>query len=75
MQQKMKLVRFLASSIGRVLKAIIGVALVLWGFSLISDIYSIIVMAIGGTVFLAGVLNFFILSPLLRIPFWAKNIE
>jgi len=68
MSQKLNISEFMQSSAGRALKALCGILIVFWGFSLISVPLAIIVMLLGGTIFLAGVLNFSIVERVIELP-------
>jgi hypothetical protein len=66
--------RFMASGAGRLLRIVAGIALLAWGWSLRGG--GGVALAIVGLVPLAaGVFDFCVLVPLLRAPFWGREIR
>jgi hypothetical protein len=60
---------FLASPAGRVTRGGLGVALILVGLLVVTEILGWIIAAIGAVFLAAGVLDFCVLSPLVGLPF------
>ena len=72
--QTSRFAQFMASPVGRWLRIIIGVALVVWGWSMHSSSGN--VLAILGLVpIAAGVFDFCLISKILRSPFWGRDIR
>lgn len=71
----MKFVKFMAGPWGRGIRMVAGLLIVLWGFGFISDVLSIITMALGALVFSAGLYNFCLLAPIFRAPLKAKDLD
>jgi len=65
---------FMASAAGRGLRIIAGALLVFWGWSMQSGTGTI-VMILGLVPIAAGAFNFCLFAPLLRVPFWGRQIR
>ena len=61
-------VRFMASSTGRLVRIVAGVALILWGLWGITGTTGIIVAIVGAVPLLAGLFDFCIFAPLFGAP-------
>ena len=67
-------VQFMASIVGRWLRILIGVALVIWGWSMHSTGGT--VLAIVGLVpIAAGVFDFCLIAKIVHAPFWGRDIR
>ena len=66
--------RFMASAAGRWLRIIAGAALIFWGWSMHSRT-GMIVMVVGLVPIAAGVFDFCLIAPILRAPFWGRQIR
>lgn len=72
--QTSRFARFMVSAAGRWLRIVIGVALVVWGWSMHSAGGT--VLAIVGLVpVAAGVFDFCLISLLVQVPFWGRDIR
>jgi hypothetical protein len=67
-------VSMMASSAGRMVRVMGGIVIVALALLETTGIVRPILTSIGIVVFLAGVLNFCILAPLLRQPFWGARV-
>jgi hypothetical protein len=65
--------KFMAGPIGRGVRIIAGVILVLVGLLGVGDVGGIVLAAVGVVVFLAGALNVCLISPILGAPFSGKK--
>jgi hypothetical protein len=65
--------KFMAGPIGRGVRIIAGVILVLVGLLSVGDVGGIVLAAVGVVVFLAGALNVCLISPILGAPFSGKK--
>jgi hypothetical protein len=68
-------IAFLASSAGRVVRALAGLALIVWGLVGIGGTGGIIVAVIGALPLLAGIFDFCIFAPLFGAPFSGSKIR
>jgi len=66
--------RFMASAAGRWLRIIAGAALIFWGWSMHSGT-GMVVMVVGLVPIAAGVFDFCLIAPMLRVPFWGRQIR
>lgn len=71
----MALVDFMASSMGRWLRIVVGIALILIGLLVLEGTGGVVVAIIGLVPLAAGVFDFCILAPLLGLPFWGREIR
>lgn len=69
------LIKFLASGTGRIVRAVAGLALILWGIMGLGGTTGIIVAVIGAVPFLAGVFDFCVFAPLFGNPLSGKKIR
>ena len=60
-------VKFMASTTGRIVRIVAGIALIAWGLMGLGGTTGIIVAVIGAVPFLAGVFDFCLFAPLLEI--------
>lgn len=67
----MEFARFMAGPIGRGVRAVVGVILIVVGLNM-GGAGGWIVALIGLVAFLAGVLNFCLIAPLIKAPFSGK---
>ncbi len=65
----MKFAHFMATPVGRLLRAVVGLALIGWGYSL----GSAVLMVVGAVPLLAGVFNVCLIAPLLHAPFLGRD--
>jgi hypothetical protein len=70
-EQIMSLIKFLGSTAGRWVRAIAGLALVIWGVSAGMTVLTVI----GPVVAAAGVFDFCIFAPLFKKPFNGKKLR
>jgi hypothetical protein len=68
-------VNFMASTTGRLVRIVVGLALILWGLAGLAGTTGIIVAVIGAVPLLAGVLDFCIFAPLFGRPFSGPQIR
>jgi hypothetical protein len=71
----MQLIKFLASTTGRWVRIIAGIALIAVGLLVVKDTGGIILAVIGLVPLLAGVFDFCVFAPLFGAPFWGKTIR
>lgn len=69
----MAFAQFMAGPIGRGVRVVAGIALVLIGLLIVEGTGGLILAAIGVVVFLAGALNFCLIAPLIGAPFSGKD--
>ena len=69
------LVRFMASSAGRVTRVAAGIALIVWGIWGLNGALGIIVAVIGLVPLLAGLFDVCVLAPLFGNPFQGRDIR
>ncbi len=65
----MKFAHFMATPSGRLLRAVVGLALISWGYL----IGSTVLMVVGAVPLLAGIFNVCLIAPLLRAPFLGRD--
>jgi len=68
-------VKFMASSTGRLVRIVAGVALILWGLWGITGTTGIIVAIVGAVPLLAGLFDFCIFAPLFGAPLSGPQIR
>jgi len=68
-------IKFMASSTGRLVRIVAGVALILWGLSGITGTTGIIVAIVGALPLLAGLFDFCIFAPLFGAPLSGVKIR
>jgi hypothetical protein len=68
-------VKFMASTAGRLLRIVAGVALILWGILGLAGTTGIIVAVIGAVPLLAGIFDFCIFAPLFGAPLSGPKIR
>ena len=71
----MALIKFLASTNGRIVRAVAGIALIVVGLLVIGGTAGIIVAVIGVAPLAAGVFDFCIFAPLFKLPLMGKQIR
>jgi hypothetical protein len=70
------LVSFMASSTGRIVRIVVGLALVVWGFFGIDNVAtSIIVLIVGLVPLAAGIFDFCVFAPLFGAPLSGAKIR
>ena len=69
------IISFLASTTGRIIRIIAGIALIAWGLLGLSGTVGIIVAVIGLVPLLAGLFDFCVFAPLFGNPFSGKDIR
>lgn len=67
--------KFMASTAGRILRIVAGLALILVGFLVMNGFWGYIVAAVGLVPLLAGVFDFCIFAPLFGAPLSGKAIR
>lgn len=68
-------IKFMASTTGRILRIVAGIALILWGLLGLTGALGIIVAVIGLVPLLAGLFDFCVFAPLFGNPFQGKEIR
>ncbi|MHB1390094.1 MAG: YgaP family membrane protein [Thermoleophilia bacterium] len=66
---------FMASTAGRIVRIVAGIALIAWGLLGLGGTAGIIVMVVGAVPFLAGVLDFCVFAPLFGCPLSGPRIR
>lgn len=69
------MVDFLASSAGRLLRIIAGIAIILIGYLWVDEPWKYVLEAVGLVPLAAGVFDFCVLAPLMGRPFWGREIR
>lgn len=69
------LVSFMASSAGRILRVVAGIALIAWGLMGLGGTWGIVVAVIGAVPLLAGLFDFCVFAPLFGNPFSGSEIR
>lgn len=69
------IIKFLASTYGRIVRVIAGIALVLWGLMGLGGTVGIIVAVVGAVPLLAGLFDFCVFAPLFGAPLNGKKIR
>jgi uncharacterized membrane protein len=70
----MEFALFMATNMGRLLRILAGMILVLAGLYIFSGAWGIVLAVLGLLLIAAGLFNFCFIAPLLRLPFWGKNL-
>ncbi len=73
MNQQSSIITFLFSPVGRSIRALIGIAMLLWGFYGLAGIGRDIVLLLGAVFLLSGIINFCGVSVLFGGPFMGKR--
>jgi hypothetical protein len=68
-------VSFMASSTGRIVRIVVGIALVVWGWFGLSGAAGIIVAIIGLVPLVAGIFDFCVFAPLFGAPLSGPKIR
>jgi hypothetical protein len=68
-------IKFMASTAGRVIRIVVGIALIAWGLMGLSGTTGIIVAIVGAVPLLAGLFDFCIFAPLFGAPLGGKQIR
>jgi hypothetical protein len=68
-------VKFMASTTGRIVRIVAGLALIAWGLLELAGVSGVIVAVVGAVPLLAGVLDFCIFAPLFGNPLSGPNIR
>lgn len=69
------MVEFLASSVGRVIRIVAGIAIILIGYLWVDAPWKYVLEAVGLVPLAAGIFDFCVLAPLMGKPFWGKQIR
>jgi hypothetical protein len=69
------IIKFLASTTGRIVRIIAGIALVVWGIVGLSGTAGIVVAVIGAVPLLAGLFDFCVFAPLFGNPLSGSKIR
>jgi hypothetical protein len=70
----MSFARFMAGSLGRGLRVVIGLALIVWG-STLGSTAGMLLAILGAVILLAGAFNFCLIAPMIGAPFSGKAIK
>ena len=68
-------VKFMASTTGRIVRVVAGLALILWGLMGLGGTVGIIVAVVGAVPLLAGIFDFCIFAPLSGAPLSGPKIR
>ena len=68
-------VKFMASTTGRIVRVVAGIALITWGLAGITGTAGIIVAVVGAVPLLAGLFDFCVFAPLLGAPLSGPKIR
>jgi len=66
---------FMASTAGRIIRVIAGIALIVWGLAGLSGATGVIVAVVGAVPLLAGVFDFCVFAPLFGCPLSGPKIR
>lgn len=69
------MVEFLASSVGRVIRIVAGIAIILIGYLWVDAPWKYVLEAVGLVPLAAGIFDFCVLAPLMGKPFLGKQIR
>jgi hypothetical protein len=69
------MVEFLASSSGRIIRIVAGIAIILIGYFWIPAPWKYVFEAVGLVPLAAGIFDFCVLAPLMGKPFWGREIR
>lgn len=69
------IIKFLASTYGRIVRVIAGIALVVWGLMGLGGTVGIIVAVVGAVPLLAGIFDFCVFAPLFGAPLSGTKIR
>lgn len=67
--------KFMASPAGRILRIVVGAALITWGLLIGSTVWTVALVLIGLVPLAAGLFDWCLLAPLLGAPFQGKKIR
>lgn len=67
--------RFMSSWVGRLIRIVAGIALIIVGLAVVHGMWGIILAIVGLVPLLAGVFHFCVFAPLFGGPFWARDIK
>jgi len=67
--------RFMATGFGRGLRVVLGLALMYWGFRMVTGTSGLIIAAVGLVLLLTGTFNICLLAPVLGVPFSGKKLS
>lgn len=68
-------IKFLASTTGRIVRFVAGLALVIWGIMGLAGTAGIIVAVVGAVPLLAGLFDFCVFAPLFGAPLSGQRIR
>jgi len=68
-------VKFMASTTGRIVRIVAGIALIAWGFLGLGGTTGVIVAVIGAVPLLAGLFDFCVFAPLFGAPLSGPKIR
>jgi len=71
----MGFIRFMASTAGRVVRFVLGAALIIVGSYLVRGAGGVILAIVGLVPLLAGTFDFCVLAPLFKLPFSGRRIR
>jgi hypothetical protein len=67
--------KFLASTVGRIVRIVAGIALITWGLLGLGGTFGIIVAVVGAVPLLAGLFDFCVFAPLFGDPLSGAQIR
>ncbi len=71
----MEFARFMASPVGRIVRILAGVAMMVAGLRFVGGTGGLILAIAGVIPLAAGVFNFCGVAPLIHAPFWGKSVQ
>lgn len=71
----MEFARFMATNVGRMMRILAGMILILGGLALLAGFWKFILVGAGLLLMAAGVFNFCFIAPLVGGPFFGKDID
>jgi len=70
----MELTTFMSSTAGRALRIVAGIILIALGLLVVQGTWGLVLAVVGLVPLAAGVFNFCGIAPLLKAPFWGKDL-
>ncbi len=67
--------KFMATGLGRLLRMVVGLALILWGVLGLHGLAEELVALVGVVAFAAGLFNFCVIAPLIGAPFRGSQLK
>ncbi len=69
----MKFSQFMASTLGRILRIVVGIALIYLGVYVMNNTGGYVLAVVGAVPLLAGIFDFCVFAPLFGMPFSGKS--